>query len=94
MALVRARAGLHDSRALCKEDPLEQTRDRFHSLNGGWQEHECSNYFAQNCKFAESARIVSLKTKMLPHHMSMICTRPLGRIDNVALKRWALFTVE
>jgi hypothetical protein len=24
----------------------------------------------------------------------MICTRPLGRIDNVALKRWALFTVE
>ena len=50
--------------------------------------------FAQNCKFAESARIASLKTKMLPHHMSMICTRPLGRIDNVALKRWALFTVE
>jgi hypothetical protein len=31
---------------------------------------------------------------MLPHHMSIICTRPLGRIDNVALKRWALFTVE
>ena len=26
--------------------------------------------FAQNCKFAESARIASLKTKMLPHHIS------------------------
>jgi hypothetical protein len=33
-------------RALCKEDPLEQTRDRSHFLNGDWQEHECSNYFA------------------------------------------------
>jgi hypothetical protein len=26
-------------------------------------------------------------------HISTICTRPLGRIDNVALRRW-LFTVE
>ena len=25
---------------------------------------------------------------MLPNHISIICTRPLGRIDNVALKRW------
>ena len=32
--------------------------------------------------------------KMLPHHISMICTRPFGRIDDVALKRWALYTVE
>jgi hypothetical protein len=31
---------------------------------------------------------------MLSHYISMICTRLLGRIDNVALKRWALFTVE
>jgi hypothetical protein len=31
---------------------------------------------------------------MLPDHMSMICIRLLGRIDNVALKRWSLFTVE
>ena len=31
---------------------------------------------------------------MLPNHISIICTRPLGRIDNVALKRWALLTVE
>ena len=31
---------------------------------------------------------------MLPNHISIICTRPLGRIDNVALKRWPLFTVE
>jgi hypothetical protein len=28
------------------------------------------------------------------HHISIICTRPLGRIDNVALQRWALFTVD
>ena len=34
------------------------------------------------------------KPQMLPNHISIICTRPLGRIDNVALKRWALFTVE
>jgi hypothetical protein len=34
------------------------------------------------------------KPKMQPNHISIICTRPLGRIDNVALKRWALFTVE
>ena len=31
---------------------------------------------------------------MLPHHISIIRKRPLGRIDNVALKRWALFRVE
>jgi hypothetical protein len=48
----------------------------------------------KNCKLVEPARIASLKIKMLPHHISIICTRPLGRIDSVALKRWALFTVE
>ena len=48
--------------------------------------------FAQNCKFAHPARI-SLQPKCLLNHISM-CMRPLGRIDNVALKRWALFTVE
>jgi hypothetical protein len=48
---------------------------------------------AQSCKFAEFVRISS-QAKMLPNHISIICTRPLGRIDNVALKRWALFTVE
>jgi hypothetical protein len=31
---------------------------------------------------------------MLPNCVSIICARHLGRIDNVALKRWALFTVE
>ena len=55
--------------------------------------HECSNCFAQFRKFAKPARI-ALETEMLTHHTSMICKRPLGRIDNVALKRWALFTVE
>ena len=25
---------------------------------------------------------------MLPHHISLICTRPLRRIDRVPLKRW------
>ena len=75
MALVLVRAGLHDSRALCKEDPLEQTRDRSHSLNGDWQEHECSNYFAQNCKFAESARIASLKNQnAAPSHVDDLHT--------------------
>jgi hypothetical protein len=49
--------------------------------------------FAQSCKFAELVRISS-RTKMLPNHISIARTRPLGRIDNVALKRWALFTVE
>ena len=49
--------------------------------------------FAQSCKFAVPARISS-EAKMLPNHISIICTRPLGRIDNVALKRQALFTVE
>ncbi len=34
------------------------------------------------------------KPKMMPNPISIICTPPLGRIDNVALKRWALFTVE
>ena len=34
-------------------------------------------------------------TAMPSYHISiMMCTRPFGRIDNVALKRWALFTVE
>jgi hypothetical protein len=27
-------------------------------------------------------------------YISIVCTRPLGRIDDVALKRWAFFTVE
>jgi hypothetical protein len=35
-----------------------------------------------------------MKAKMLPNHISMTAIRPLGRIDNVALKRWGLFTVE
>ena len=48
---------------------------------------------AQSCKFAEPARISS-EAKMLPNHISIARTRQLGRIDNVALKRWALFTVE
>jgi len=38
--------------------------------------------------------LVYANTAMPSYHISMICTRPLGRIDNVALKRWALFTVE
>ena len=42
--------------------------------------------FKQDCKFIESARI-SLETKMLPYHISII--NPLGRIDNVALRRSA-----
>lgn len=33
-------------------------------------------------------------TAMPSYQLLMICTRPLGRIDNVALKRWTLFTVE
>ena len=49
--------------------------------------------FTQSCKFAVPARI-SLQAKMLPDQISTICTRHLGPIDNVALKRWALFTVE
>jgi hypothetical protein len=44
-------------------------------------------------KIASSVRISS-QTKMLPNHISIICPRPLGRIDNVALTRRALFTVE
>ncbi len=51
------------------------------------------NCFAQCRKFAKPARI-AMETKMLTHHTSMICKRPLGRIDNVALNRWAFFTVE
>jgi hypothetical protein len=31
---------------------------------------------------------------MLTNQISIICKRPPGRIDNVALKRRALFTVE
>jgi hypothetical protein len=57
------------------------------------QIHKRLNSLHKVCKFAESARITS-QAKMLPNHISMIFTRPLGRIDNVALKRWALFTVE
>jgi hypothetical protein len=49
--------------------------------------------FAKPCKFAEPARIC-LKVKMPAYHISIVCTCPLGRIDNVALKRWAFFTVE
>jgi hypothetical protein len=49
--------------------------------------------FTQSCKFAVPSRISS-QTKMLPNPISIICPRPLGRIDNVALKRWGLFTVE
>jgi hypothetical protein len=45
------------------------------------------------CKFPVPARISS-QAKMLTNQISIICKRPLGRIDNVALKRWALFTVE
>jgi hypothetical protein len=48
---------------------------------------------AQSCKFAEVVRISS-QTKMLPNHISIVRERPLGRIDNVALKRSAQFTVE
>ena len=48
---------------------------------------------AAPCKFANPERISS-QTKMLPNHISKARTRPLGRIDNVALTRWALFTVE
>jgi hypothetical protein len=44
-------------------------------------------------KFAEPARNI-FKTKMLPQNISILCRRSLGRIDNVALKRRALFTVE
>jgi hypothetical protein len=50
--------------------------------------------FAQDCKFADLVRISS-KAEMLSNLIiSIICTPPLGRIDNVALKRWALLTVE
>ena len=49
---------------------------------------------AQSCKIAELARISSQQTKMVPNHISVICARPLRRIDNIAPKRWALFTVE
>jgi hypothetical protein len=45
------------------------------------------------CKFAGLARICQYP-KMIPLHISTICTRPFGRIDDVALKRWARFTVE
>ena len=31
---------------------------------------------------------------MLPYYVLLIYTRPLGRVDNITLKRWALFTVE
>ncbi len=31
---------------------------------------------------------------MLPYHVLLIYTRPPGRVHNVTLKRWALFTVE
>ena len=54
------------------------------------QSHEVAAYL---CKFPWCARIM-LRTEMLTYHISMSCTRPLGRIDNVALKRWAPFTVE
>jgi hypothetical protein len=59
------------------------------------KEHTLQGFksFAQNCKITELVRISS-QTKMLSNHISIIRTRPLGRIDNVALKRWALFTVE
>jgi hypothetical protein len=52
-----------------------------------------SNILRNICKFAGLARIRQY-TKMLPHHISIICTGPLGRIDDVALRRWALFMVE
>jgi hypothetical protein len=32
--------------------------------------------------------------KMIPDHISTIRRRPFGRIDDVALRRWAFFTVE
>jgi hypothetical protein len=34
------------------------------------------------------------ESQMLLNHISMTSIRPLGRIDDVALKRWGLFTVE
>jgi hypothetical protein len=55
--------------------------------------HQRSNNLHKVCKFAELVRISS-QAKMLTNHISIVCTRPLGRIDNVALRRWALFTVE
>ena len=57
------------------------------------QIHKRSNYFAKNCKFGALARICS-KAQMLPYRILILPTRLPGRIDNVALKRWALFTVE
>jgi hypothetical protein len=52
-----------------------------------------NNILRNICKFVGLARIRQY-TKMLPHHISIICLGPLGRIDDVALRRWALFKVE
>jgi hypothetical protein len=49
--------------------------------------------FLHKCASLRSL-LVYANTAMPSYHISIICTRPLGRIDNVALKRWALFTVE
>jgi hypothetical protein len=58
----------------------------------------CSFGASSNCshEVASSLRsfVLSSQAKMMPNHISIICQRPLGRIDNVALKRWVLFTVE
>jgi hypothetical protein len=46
--------------------------------------HKRSKCLHKFCKFAERVRI-SPQAKMLTNHISIICPRPLGRIDNVAL---------
>ena len=43
---------------------------------------------------SSQSKLVYANTAMPLYQPSMICTRPLGRIDDVALKRWALLTVE
>ena len=69
----------------------KQFPDTAPALNSKFQqraifEHDIYEIF---CKFAGLARI-----RQYPNHVSMICRRPFGRIDDVALRRWALFTVE
>jgi hypothetical protein len=55
-------------------------------LNSNFQQGNIrSRYLEIFCKFA--ARSYTPIPKMPAHHISTICTRPLGRIDNVALKR-------
>jgi hypothetical protein len=54
---------------------------------------ESEKNFAQSLQVPRARSYIS-QAKMLTNQISIICKRPLGRIDNVALKRWALFTVE